>query len=90
MSKNFWVCADCHFGYHYGYTQVGDDQWIVGDMDSEPTDVEPLRYINFPENFGKFYPDEGRFVGCWFDSSSPCDGCGQTLAGARVLYILED
>ena len=88
MDSDVWVCVNCHFGYHYGYTQVGDDQWIVGDMDSEPTDVEPLRNITFPENFGKFYP-QGSFNMRDF-SSSPCEGCGQTLAGARMPYILVD
>lgn len=62
------VCTDCYLAHH-------------GVLEEKPQDVVPLSLLADVETCGVETDNEDDIVTPF--SSTPCDGCGQRLAGSR-------
>ena len=81
---NVNLCIDCHVSHDMGYDANPDGAgWLVGESDTVTLD-EPLTRLQGSLHLLTECDDEASF------SWSHCDGCGSSLGGDRVRYILRD
>lgn len=90
-----WVCEDCYFAHHYGFTEH-EGEFFAGESDIA-SDREPLALLDgceLADNTCSNHDgtDDSDCSHCDQDgyedgidtfSMSACDGCGSGLGGAR-------